>query len=481
MAEDVWEEADYCPIICDRLGGICVLLNKEEGVQRLLINDTDKADNMTLINCDLSEEDEYQCICSEGYSGPSCEDEATEEENLDVAHHNTSKQSCSLECKNGSECISEGSGDSDFYYEHCKCTPPYWGKYCEQSITCELDCLNGGYCANSPGIEGGQWCTCPEYEGRHCQFKTPTKEDCDAALTCENGGSCCSAHVDAFLFGKDDPYFIPQVKYYCSCPIGFDGERCEQIVENTCDQDCLNGGHCEIEYTMGLDETTGPQWCSVTRPGGCTGVDCMYPTRWYEKRCDCPEQESQGQFCEELNTCGCKNDGYCMDREQSHAGICKVQCMFDKEGEDRDQCVDKCNVVTNINDDDMYGNDFIESPCSCGYLSFGDKCQHAVTTVCPQNDKAKEIHESCMNGVSCGFDTLQTYFGERYCSNGGGCDPNTDGAFQCNCRTEFEGVHCELRVDVTEPESNAKSGNVAIVYWIVSVILLAMLSLAMFS
>lgn len=368
----------------------------------------------------------------------------------------TSNDKCDLNCQNGGKCVSliDEIGND----EYCECPNPFWGKYCEQSSACELDCLNGGYCRKSPGDKSGQFCYCPGFEGRHCQFQTPTKEDCDAAITCQNGGTCCSANVEPCLFGDENPYFIPEVKYYCNCPVGFGGDQCEILIEDPCDQTCLNGGHCEIHYLMDLNEETGPQWCSATRPGGCTDGDCMYPSHWYEKRCACPET-SQGQFCEEINVCGCKNNGYCMNKEQSRKGNCRVQCMG-KSGKHKESCHNKC--MNNDGDDDVFVDDeHGESSCQCEYQFFGAKCEHAVTTVCPKDDKAKEMHEGCMNGLYCSQDTLQQYFGERYCANGGSCG-DENGVFQCDCSTQFEGNHCEVLVTSSEQSKQGFSSTISI-------------------
>eukprot|EP00537_Pseudo-nitzschia_pungens_P014345 CAMPEP_0172386852 /NCGR_PEP_ID=MMETSP1061-20121228/4302_1 /TAXON_ID=37318 /ORGANISM="Pseudo-nitzschia pungens, Strain cf. pungens" /LENGTH=399 /DNA_ID=CAMNT_0013116351 /DNA_START=488 /DNA_END=1683 /DNA_ORIENTATION=- len=252
-----------------------------------------------------------RCDCFDGFSGPLCDrklvvgtsngadhetfdgDGISNEVSNDIIDDNNDTAlfddfflrltgDCPFECQNGGQCLSVYGGIT----YACVCPMPFWGSQCEfDSLRepCELDCSNipigsipreGAFCVDSPqNIGPGDSHTCV-----HCQ-EIPIEDEpiCENKINCLNGGICkvkylfvdategnetstsrpftCSATVSVSSggVGEIDSVFSfweekSPYKLECDCPIGFQGEFCEEI--DLCGG-CHNNGYCISEDTPG--------------------------------------------------------------------------------------------------------------------------------------------------------------------------------------------------------------------------------------
>ena len=103
----------------------------------------------------------YQCNCSAGYSGSSCETDA-----------------CHKTCQNGGSCKRTQRGDRF----QCTCKPGYIGKRCEKTLNrCNPNpCANGGLCRP---LHNDFSCTCKGwFAGKRCESHLLTEKELDKKL-----------------------------------------------------------------------------------------------------------------------------------------------------------------------------------------------------------------------------------------------------------------------------------------------------------
>ncbi|KAF1557034.1 hypothetical protein FQV19_0001980, partial [Eudyptula minor] len=233
----------------------------------------------------------YVCDCPAGFLGHSCE--------IDI------NECSSGPCQNRGTCI-DLPNSSKIHWCICSCMSGFTGKNCEEVIDyCRLlsiNCLNEGLCLN---IIGGftDFFSTP---GEFCEVQI---DNC-GSNSCENGGTC----VDY------------QDHFKCTCPIGFEGERCELDIDaclfyNT---SCAPGALCFYDEekqrfhcvcALGWTGQTCLENINDCEVNQCQhGATCEDGINKYS--CNCvPGYE--GPFCEvEINECSsspCKNGATCMD------------------------------------------------------------------------------------------------------------------------------------------------------------------------
>ena len=227
----------------------------------------------------------YECFCKGGFTGVNCDRIPI------VCEPNT--------CFNGGQCIDDGTGI------YCDCQVGFRGVFCELPVlACDTNpCLNNGQCINNldgtfscdcqPGYYGltcgmalttspqcpddGATCTCPdELNGPNCEiFEEPCLEffygddcdvycepsdDCNGHFDCDTDGSkiCMNGYGGPDCKDRDfNGQFDPECPNFtpcrnggtcsngqCCCPSGYEGDLCENEIDECSSNPCLNGAFC---------------------------------------------------------------------------------------------------------------------------------------------------------------------------------------------------------------------------------------------
>ncbi|KAJ8030041.1 Sushi, nidogen and EGF-like domain-containing protein 1 [Holothuria leucospilota] len=339
----------------------------------------------------------FTCICNDGYTGVSCDQQITPMIN---PCDNTP-------CENGGTCIPLNDQNRD-----CQCPDGFLGESCEiPSVPDPCDsspCQNGGTCVRETGP--GYICTCMDgFEGINCTDAVPNP--CDSS-PCQNGGTCVR---------ETGPGYI------CTCMDGFEGINCMDAVPNPCDSSpCQNGGTCVRQ--------TGPGYI-CTCMDGFEGVNCMdaVPNPCDSSPCQnggtCVRETGPGYICTCMdgfegvncmdavpNPCDsspCQNGGTCV-RETGPGYICT--CMDGFAG--------------------VNCTDAVPNPCDSSPCQNGGTCVREIGPgyICTCMDGFAGIN--CMNAADpC---ILQP------CQNDGTCVNLNGGNFNCSCLEGFTGETCEI-------------------------------------
>ena len=193
-------------------------------------------------------------ICQAGYTGITCNQQIFVTSAPTAAPPNNPCNS--NPCLYGGSCY-PNSGTYTSYV--CACIVGYTGQRCEQLSTTTVattitpfnpcsrnPCLNSGYCVANQNTNS-YYCICTaSYFGVNCeQFVTTTQAPTTQAPNpcnsnpCLYGGTC---------YPGNNGYF----SYTCSCPFGYTGTNCNQVVvtttvapiTNICSiNPCRNGGN----------------------------------------------------------------------------------------------------------------------------------------------------------------------------------------------------------------------------------------------
>jgi len=167
--------------------------------------------------------DSYSCDCPDGWSGKSCEagQQSTIVDWNGACNVNT-------DCLNGGLCIRDHDAKTTqetgmvTKQTHCLCTASWGGDNCEFECN-SLTCQHGSSCRfrdpDDDAIVAGAYCDCKSdmYAGKECEIPV---QKCPGTnmMECFHGGICVPSEESDF--------------YFCSCPPGRKGERCE-IQDNT--------------------------------------------------------------------------------------------------------------------------------------------------------------------------------------------------------------------------------------------------------
>lgn len=305
------------------------------------------------------------------------------------------------QCSGKGKCVTQPSVSTFF----CECDDSYSGIFCEEFDACHLrPCRNNGTCSDlRQGDEGRNFtCTCPSgFEGDRCQLLV----DHCLSEPCKNGATCSSS-----LAGPR-----------CFCPEGYQGSTCEQRVDPCASSPCHNNGSC---YPQGpglgfgcscAAGFTGPtcaqliDFCALNpcAHGICRSVGTSY-------RCLCVPGY-HGLYCEEeYNEClsaPCQNHATCRDLINAYECVCTPQY----EGR-------HCEVY--------------RDPCLRVHCQNGGRCESSglnTTCDCPPG----------YLGESCEVDVNECE--SNPCHHGGTCIDQSNG-FTCHCPPGWVGPSCEIHL-----------------------------------
>ncbi|XP_070548454.1 fibrillin-2-like isoform X9 [Ptychodera flava] len=408
-----------------------------------------------------------QCVCPEGFSGPTCSIDVNECTSgmmgmspcsyhcvntfgsfhctcPDGSQLNGDKTTCSAlsECK--PSCENGGTCDRG----RCKCPSGVEGSTCSEDINeCELNPPVCGYqCENTIG---SFICKCPEgfelaEDGQTCYDRNEClSENIDCEFECNNTiGSyqcICPTGEQLAADGKTciDVPCIPPCENggvcmvgRCSCPSGFSGRQCEQLPFKECDQPCLNGGIC-IDGRCACTEEFFGENCSIKVEEPCI-PECQNAGLCVDGNCLCQDGFTGSDCSESIEEpCipECQNGGLCVD------GNCLCQDGF--TGSDcsefiEEPCIPECQngglcVDGNcLCQDGFTGSDcsqFIEEPCI-------PECQNGGLCV-----DGNCLCQDGFTGSDCSEFIIEPCIPE--CQNGGLC---VDG--NCLCQDGFTGSDC---------------------------------------
>ncbi|XP_071505772.1 uncharacterized protein [Diadema antillarum] len=346
----------------------------------------------------------YDCECADGFMGANCEI------NIDDCEGNL--------CQHG---ICTDGVDS----YTCECEIGYTGTYCETDIRCtDSPCENNATC--------------------FIAWKRPQISPCQSSASiCQNGGTCHDR-----LDGS----------YSCQCMLGFEGNNCENNVDDCVNNGCENGGTCVDgvhEYTCQCAEGTWGTYCQLSanpcdstpcRNGGqCDPIEdgfvCHCLAGFTGDTCNTNVDDCQDHHCSAGSTCDDLVDGYqciCPD------GVTGNYCDEDIDECENNPCQNGGTCVD--------GNDIYTCLCVSGYV--GRDCETDADECASFPCDNLGVCRDGINSFEC--DCLEGYRGatceerisscESYpCMNNGSC---TDGLIQfiCSCQRGFTGERCETEI-----------------------------------
>ncbi|TRY94199.1 hypothetical protein DNTS_027589, partial [Danionella cerebrum] len=305
------------------------------------------------------------------------------------------------------ECTGKGKCITKPYAEvfYCQCDDGFSGLFCEEFNAChQKPCKNNGSCADIRQRHEGQNFTCscqPGFEGERCQSLI----DHCASEPCKNGASCSN--------NLEGPH--------CHCAPGYEGVLCELKIDPCYSGPCQNNASCTPRVSdLGFICTcptgfTGPtcaqlmDFCALNpcAHGICRSIGTSY-------RCLCVPGY-HGLYCEEeYNEClsaPCQNYATCRDLINAYECICAPQFTGKH-----------CEIL--------------KDPCLKLRCQNGGRCESGgrnASCVCPPG----------YMGENCEVDVNECE--SNPCHHGGTCIDQSNG-FTCHCPPGWVGGSCEIHL-----------------------------------
>jgi hypothetical protein len=405
----------------------------------------------------------FACSCAYGYEGARCDVEVF---------------GCSSSpCAHGGQCIDTGNvtfacvcngtgyigSTCDVNVDDCGSSPCLHRAVCTDRVRAyECDCAkdavtgetkySGAECQVPKNLCALQTDDCDRLHSS-CHYTGPGTYICqcdfgysssDGGLTCRDidecevqpsgaFGSCALQGTERCLDSSRD-IGVALGASVCECKDGFAGERCE-LVRDACitpmDMPCRNGGTCVAH-------------------GGYYTCECVPAYDGYN--CEAETDECRSSPCGAFGTCA--------DAVLSFSCTCDAGWGGDRCDQEVDECQSNpcLNGATCDHTIDAFtcacGAGFYDTRGQCGAVSSvadATACDAEVDSagvrVCvyrPARAGTGAPAECVSSNATCGL--VINECSSNPCQNGGVC-VDAQAAFQCQCRSGFEGGRCERAVD----------------------------------
>ncbi|XP_056011712.1 protein crumbs-like isoform X4 [Ostrea edulis] len=382
----------------------------------------------------LQDSSGYTCLCPHLYNGTNCENDL-------------SVYGCSVSpCFHDGTCVSETSGGRTY---RCLCVSGYTGTNCEKNID---ECAVKP-CVNGECIDGVNSFTCnctgSGYTGSTCNEDI---DECQLTPDLCGSGTCLNAPG---LFS-------------CSCPAGFEGEKCLTNTDDCASAPCQHGGTCQDKvgdfYCQCVDGYQGKQCEKII--DNCLGVNCSGAFQICQNgintySCICkPGYTENSGTCVDINECDaspCRNGSTCLNLENRYRCLCAVgysgsECEVNINDCSPPPCQNGASCEDKVNDyvcDCLPG--FTDKNCSTNIdecITNNQPCQHGATCT----DLINDYKCQCVagwTGKNCEADYNEC--SSMPCGNGGICTDRLNG-YNCTCTAGWTGSQCKIDINECEAE-----------------------------